>query len=183
DLLTQSAYDYLSAWFEHDTIKCLLAYYASIGTFAGPKSPGTAYVLIQHLMGEHQGAGGWGFVPGGMGGITAAIARSGARFGMQITTQAPVAEVLVNAGRVQGVRTLDGREFRARVVACNAAATTLFRRLVAPRHLPADLLREIDTFRTFSTAFPRAISSPGNSRPISCSGSVPHPIGRTTALR
>jgi phytoene dehydrogenase-like protein len=159
DLLTQSAYDYLSAWFEHDTIKCVLAYYASIGTFAGPKSPGTAYVLMHHLMGEHQGAGGWGFVRGGMGAITAAIARSAARFGMQIITQAPVAEVLVNAGRAQGVRTVDGREFRARVVASNAAATTLFRRLVAARHLPAELLREIDTFRTFSTAFKMNIAA------------------------
>src|SRR5437016_904865 len=159
DLLTQSAYDYLSAWFEHDTIKCLLAYYASIGTFAGPRSPGTAYVLMHHLMGEHQGAGGWGFVRGGMGGITAAIARSAARFGMQIATQAPVAEVLVSAGRAQGVRTVDGREFRARVVACNAAATTLFRRLLAPGHVPAELLREIDTFRTFSTAFKMNIAA------------------------
>ena len=153
DLLTQSAVDYLSAWFENDTIKSVLAYYASIGTFAGPKSPGTAYVIMHHLMGEHQGAGGWGFVRGGMGAITAAIARSGARFGMEIVTQAPVAEVLVSAGRVTGVRTADGRDFRARVVASNAAATTLFRRLIAPEHLPAELLREIDTFRTFSTAF------------------------------
>ena len=77
DLLTQSAYDYLSVWFENDIIKALLAYYASIGTFAGPKSPGTAYVIMHHLMGEHQGAGGWGFIRGGMGAITASIARSG----------------------------------------------------------------------------------------------------------
>src|SRR5215831_10133998 len=153
DLLTQSAYDYLSAWFEHDAIKCVLAYYASIGTFAGPKSPGTAYVLVHHLMGEHQGAGGWGFVRGGMGAITATIARSGARFGMEVLTHSPVAEVLVAGGRTTGVRTTDGREFRARVVVSNAAATTLFGRLVAPEHLPAELLREIDTFRTFSTAF------------------------------
>jgi phytoene dehydrogenase-like protein len=153
DLLTQSAYDYLSAWFEHDVIKCVLAYYGSIGTFAGPKTPGTAYVIMHHLMGEHQGAGGWGFVRGGMGAITAAIARSGARFGMQVLTQAPVAEVLVRNGRATGVRTVDGREFHARVVVSNAAATTLFRRLLAPEHLPAELLRDIDTFRTFSTAF------------------------------
>jgi phytoene dehydrogenase-like protein len=153
DLLTQSAYDYLSAWFEHDTIKSVLAYYASIGTFAGPKSPGTAYVLMHHLMGEHQGAGGWGFVRGGMGAITASIARSAARFGMQVMTEAPVAEVLVKDGRATGVRTADGREFHARVVACNAAAGTLFRKLLAPEHLPAELLRDIDTFRTFSTAF------------------------------
>ncbi len=153
DLLSQSAYDYLCAWFEHDTIRSLLAYYASIGTFAGPRSPGTAYVIMHHLMGEHEGAAGWGFVRGGMGAITAAIARSGARHGMEVLTDAPVAEVLVRDGRARGVRTADGREFHARVIACNAAATTLFRRLVAPAHLPAELLRGIDTFRTFSTAF------------------------------
>src|SRR6202008_3707127 len=129
DLLTQSAYDYLAAWFEHDTIRSLLAYYASIGTFAGPKSPGTAYVIMHHLMGEHEGAGGWGFVRGGMGAITAAIARSGARFGMEVLTDAPVAEVLVRDGRATGVRTADGREFHARAIACNAAAPTLYKRL------------------------------------------------------
>jgi phytoene dehydrogenase-like protein len=153
DLLTQSAYDYLSAWFENDIVKSVLAYYASIGTFAGPKSPGTAYVIMHHLMGEHQGAGGWGFVRGGMGAITASIARSGARFGMQVMTQAAVAEVLVSGARATGVRTTDGRELHAKVVVSNAAATTLFRRLVAPAHLPPELLRDIDTFRTFSTAF------------------------------
>jgi len=152
DLLTQSAYDYLSAWFEHDVIKSVLAYYASIGTFAGPKSPGTAYVILHHLMGEHEGAGGWGFVRGGMGAIPAAIARSGARFGMEVMTQAAVAEVLVKDGRATGVRLSDGREFHSRVIACNAAAPTLFRQLIAPGHLPEELLRDIDTFRTFSTA-------------------------------
>ena len=70
DLLTQSADDYLSAWFENDIIRSVLAYYACIGTFAGPKSPGTAYVIMHHLMGEHAGAGGWGFIRGGMGAIT-----------------------------------------------------------------------------------------------------------------
>jgi phytoene dehydrogenase-like protein len=73
DLLTQSVYDYLSRWFENDTIKAVLAYYASIGTFAGPKSPATAYVLMHHVMGEHAGAGGWGFIRGGMGAISDSI--------------------------------------------------------------------------------------------------------------
>ncbi|MDI1345536.1 MAG: NAD(P)/FAD-dependent oxidoreductase, partial [Pseudolabrys sp.] len=67
DLMTQSVYDYLGRWFESDTIKALFGYYASIGTFAGPKSPSTAYVLLHHVMGEHAGAGGWGFIRGGMG--------------------------------------------------------------------------------------------------------------------
>jgi len=159
DLLAQSAYDYLSVWFEHDVIKSVLAYYASIGTFAGPRSPGTAYVIMHHLLGEHQGAGGWGFVRGGMGAITAAIARSGERFGMQIVTDAPVAEVQVRNGRATGVRTTDGREWQARLVASNATAKTLFRRLIAPEHLPPELLREIDAFRTFSTAFKMNIAA------------------------
>jgi len=153
DLLSQSAYDFLSAWFESDVIKSVLAYYASIGTFAGPRSPGTAYVLMHHMMGEHQGAGGWGFVRGGMGAITAAIARSGQRFGMEVLTDAPVAEVLVSDGRATGVRTTDGRDFRAKLVASNANAKTLFRRLVAPKHVPPEILSEVDSYRTFSTAF------------------------------
>jgi phytoene dehydrogenase-like protein len=159
DLLTQSAYDYLSVWFESDAVRSLLAYYACIGTFAGPRSPGTAYVILHHLMGEHQGAGGWGFVRGGMGAITQAIARSGARFGMQVLTNAAVAEVLVSAGRVTGVRTADGRDFTARVVVSNANARTLFRQLLRPELLPAELLAEIDAFRTFSTAFKMNIAA------------------------
>jgi phytoene dehydrogenase-like protein len=159
DLLSQSAYDYLSNWFESDVIKSVLAYYASIGTFAGPRSPGTAYVLMHHLMGEHQGAGGWGFVRGGMGAITAAIARSGQRFGMEVLTDAPVAEVLVSNGRATGVRTVDGREYRAKIVASNANVKTLFRRLVAPRHVPEEVLSEVDSYRTFSTAFKMNIAA------------------------
>ncbi len=159
DLLTQSAYDYLSVWFDSDVVKTVLAYYACIGTFAGPRSPGTAYVILHHLMGEHAGAGGWGFIRGGMGGITQAIARSAQRFGMQVMTDAAVAEVLVSNGRVSGVRTADGRQFSARAVVSNADARTLFRRLLKPQHLPAELLAEIDAFRTFSTAFKMNIAA------------------------
>jgi len=153
DLLTQSAYDYLSVWFESDAVKSVLAYYASIGTFAGPRSPGTAYVILHHLMGEHEGAGGWGFIRGGMGAIPAAIARSGARHGLEVLADAPVAAIEVVDGRARGVRTTDGRSFSAPVVVANANAKTLFRRLLAPEHLPAELLADIDAFRTFSTAF------------------------------
>ncbi|HYB65438.1 MAG TPA: NAD(P)/FAD-dependent oxidoreductase [Steroidobacteraceae bacterium] len=159
DLLTQSAYDYLSVWFESDVIKAVLGYYACIGTFAGPRSPGTAYVILHHLMGEHAGAGGWGFIRGGMGTISQAIARSGQRFGMEILTNASVAEVRVVDGRVRGVATADGREFNSRLVVSNADARTLFRRLLRPEHLPPELLAEIDAFRTFSTAFKMNIAA------------------------
>jgi phytoene dehydrogenase-like protein len=159
DLLTQSAYDYLSVWFESDVIKAVLGYYACIGTFAGPRSPGTAYVILHHLLGEHAGAGGWGFIRGGMGAISEAIAASGRRHGMEILTNAPVAEVLVVDGRARGVRTTDGREFRATVVVSNANAKTLFRQLLKAEHLPAELLADIDAFRTFSTAFKMNIAA------------------------
>ena len=159
DLLTQSAYDYLSAWFEHDVIKTVLAYYCCIGTFAGPKSPGTAYVIMHHLMGEHSGAGGWGFIRGGMGAISASIARSGGRFGLTVLTGSPVAAVTVSGGRATGVRLEDGRELRARAVVSNVPATTLFRRLVPAEHLPEDLIRQIASFRTFSTAFKMNIAA------------------------
>src|ERR1700752_4158561 len=146
DLMTMSADDYLSEWFESSEIKAVLAYYCGIGTFVGPKSPGSAYVVMHHVMGEHAGAGGWGFIRGGMGAITQAIARSGQRFGMEVLTSAPVAEARVADGRVRGVRTADGREFTARVVVSNANAKTLFRHLVRPEHLPAELLAEVDAF-------------------------------------
>ncbi|MFI4988783.1 MAG: phytoene desaturase family protein [Alphaproteobacteria bacterium] len=159
DLLTQSAYDYLSNWFESDIIKTVLAYYASIGTFAGPKSPGSAYVIMHHVMGEHQGAGGWGFIRGGMGSITQAMAASGKRFGLEVLTDAAVAEVVIANGRANGVRTADGRSFSAKAVVSNANCKTLFLKLVAEAALPGDFVEEIRRFRTFSTAFKMNIAA------------------------
>lgn len=153
DLLTQSAYDYLSQWFESDVVKAVFAYYASIGTFASPKTPGSAYVLLHHLMGEHEGAGGWGFVRGGMGAITQAIAESGARFGMEVKTDSPIAKVLVEEGRAVGVVTETGEEYRAAIVASNMNAKPLMLRLVGRDRLPADYVRDLEGFRTTSTAF------------------------------
>ncbi|MBI1775889.1 MAG: NAD(P)/FAD-dependent oxidoreductase [Proteobacteria bacterium] len=153
DLMTQSVYDYLSRWFESDVTKAVLAYYASIGTFAGPKSPGTAYVLMHHLMGEHEGAGGWGFVKGGMGAISNAIADSGRRFGLEVRTEAPVAQVRVREGRATGVVLASGEEIEAGIVASNAHCKLLFLKLVDRSLLPAEFVAEIESFRTFSTAF------------------------------
>jgi len=153
DLLSLSAYDYLSRWFESDIIKALFAYYASIGTFAGPRSPGSAYVIMHHVMGEHEGAAGWGFVRGGMGTISKAIAASGARFGVEVKTSAAVAEVRVRNGRAVGVLTEAGDAYEAKTVVCNANAKVLYRKLVAAEHLPSGFLAEIDSFRTFSSAF------------------------------
>jgi phytoene dehydrogenase-like protein len=153
DLMTMSADDFLSRWFEHSVTRAALAYYCSIGTFAGPKTPGSAYVVLHHLMGEHEGAGGWGFVRGGMGAISEAIAASGRHHGMEILTDAEVTRVEVNDGRIASVVTSNGNEYRARAVASNTSCKVLFDHLVEPAHLPDDFLQHIRNYRTFSTAF------------------------------
>ena len=117
-----SADDYLARWFEHGVTRAVLGYYCSIGTFAGPKTPGSAYVVMHHIMGEHEGAGGWGFIRGGMGAISEAIAESGRRHGMEIRTDAEVVKVEVAAGRATRVVTADGEHSRrARSPAMRAA--------------------------------------------------------------
>lgn len=153
DLMTMSADEYLSEWFERSEVKAALAYYSGIGTFAGPKSPGSAYVIMHHVMGEHAGAGGWGFIRGGMGAITSAIARSAMDKGVLIKTDAPVSSIETANGRVSGVVLANGDRFRADTVACNVSAKVTFTKLVDRRQLPAEFLRDIDHYRTFSTAF------------------------------
>lgn len=153
DLMTMSADDFLSRWFEHSVTRAVLGYYCSIGTFAGPKTPGSAYVVLHHIMGEHEGAGGWGFIRGGMGAITEAIAESGRRHGMEVRTDAEVSKVEVAGGRVSKVVTAGGDEYTAGAVVCNASCKVLFDKLIAPEHLPGDFLKHIRDYRTFSTAF------------------------------
>jgi phytoene dehydrogenase-like protein len=153
DLMTMSADDFLSRWFEHSVTRAALAYYCCIGTFAGPKTPGSAYVVLHHLMGVHEGAGGWGFIRGGMGAISEAIAESGRRHGMKVVTDAEVTRVETSAGRVTRVVTRSGDEYRARAVASNASCKVLFDQLLDPADLPDDFLKHIKNYRTYSTAF------------------------------
>jgi phytoene dehydrogenase-like protein len=153
DLMTMSADEYLSEWFESTEVKAALAYYAGIGTFAGPKSPGSAYVILHHLMGEHAGAGGWGFIRGGMGSITSAIAQSAQTKGVIIRTNAAVAGIGTADGKVTSVTLANGDRFVASVVACNLSAKVTFTKLVDRTQLPAEFIRDIDNYRTFSTAF------------------------------
>jgi len=153
DMLTMSAYDFLSEWFVDDRIKAVLAYYASIGTFAGPKTPGSAYVIMHHIMGENAGAGGWGFVKGGMGSISDSLASAAREAGAEIQTDSAIAEVRVGNGRVTGVTTTDGRAYESERVISNVNAKTLYLQLVGKQHLPAEVVADITHYRTFSTAF------------------------------
>jgi len=153
DLMTMSADDYLSEWFENTHVKAVLAYYAGIGTFAGPRTPGSAYVIMHHVMGEHAGAGGWGFVRGGMGTITQAIAAAGREKGMEIRTEAAVIAIDTAGGRATGVTLADGTRITAPIVASNLSAKLTFLRLLPEDQLPAPFVRDLKAYRTFSTAF------------------------------
>ena len=153
DLMTESISDYLDRYFESDQVKAVLAYYGSIGTFAGPRTPGTAYVLLHHLMGEHEGAGGWGFIRGGMGAISQAIARSAARWGMTVRLGAEIARVTIKDGRTAGVVLQSGEELSAKVVVSNADPKRTFLGMVDPRELPSEFLDEVRSYKTYSTAF------------------------------
>jgi len=153
DLMTQSTADFLDRWFESDQLKATLAYYGSIGTFSGPSTPGSAYVLLHHLMGEHEGAGGWGFVRGGMGGVTQSLAGAARSYGATIETEAPVERVLVVEGRARGVVLEDGRSFRAKVVISGADPKTTYLKLIGRDLLDPEIVEDVESFRTYSTAF------------------------------
>lgn len=153
DLLTLSADEFLSGWFESTEVKAVLAYYSGIGTFTGPKSPGSAYVTVHHLLGEHAGAGGWGFIRGGMGTISTSIARAGERHGMAVRTNAEVIAIDTSGGRTTGVTLADGTRIAAPVVASNASCKVTFLSLVDEKALPDDFVAAIKRYRTFSTAF------------------------------
>ncbi|MCK0198759.1 NAD(P)/FAD-dependent oxidoreductase [Ancylobacter sp. 6x-1] len=153
DMLTMSAYDFLREWFDDERVMAVLAYYASIGTFAGPKSPGSAYVIMHHIMGEHEGAGGWGFIKGGMGSITQALAAAAREKGVDIVTGAAIEEVRVSGGRATAVSTKGGETYAAKTIISNASAKILYLDLVGAEHLPEEVVREIRGYRTFSTAF------------------------------
>ncbi len=155
DLLTLSAYDYLSRWFESEQMLAALGSYASgSGGNIGPKSPGSAYVLARPFLRDQTTAAGRnGQVRGGMGAISAAIARSGARFGLDTRVDAEVKRVVVENGRARGVELASGEVLRSDIVIANANAKTTFLKLVAPEHLPAPFVQNIRDFRTSSTSF------------------------------
>ncbi len=106
-IFTQSASEFLDEWFESEQLKVTLATDGVIGANGGPRSPGTAYILLHHCMGGVNGHRGlWGFVRGGMGTVSNAIADSARSRGVVIRTSAPVEKILVDrsgGGRVQGV--------------------------------------------------------------------------------
>jgi phytoene dehydrogenase-like protein len=143
-LLTGSIADLAERYFKSDAVRGVLAVSGVIGTWAGPRSPGTAYVMLHHHLGGADGKpGGWGFPRGGMGGVTAALAAAARSAGAEIRTGAEVARIRTAAGTVRGVTLASGRQIDAPVVVTTAHPQISFLRLLDPAELPADFVADI----------------------------------------
>lgn len=147
-LMTMSSADFLDEWFEYEPLKATKSASGIIGTFLGPRSPGTAYVLLHHYMGEIDGAfRAWGFARGGTGAISEAIAGAARAAGVTIRTEAPVARVMTRRGRALGVALENGDEFRAARVISALDPRRTFLQLLQPSELPEDLVDGLRRYR------------------------------------
>jgi phytoene dehydrogenase-like protein len=145
---TQSVRDFLEERFESEHIKTTLATDGVIGANGGPSTPGTAYVLLHHVMGSAAGPRGlWGFVRGGMGGISQALAGAASARGAVIRTNAEVRKIVVRDGRAVGVALADGEEVRARIVISNADPKRTFLGLIDPSDLDEEFRSEVEKIR------------------------------------
>jgi phytoene dehydrogenase-like protein len=151
DLMTMSAADFLGNFFVDDRIKGALALGSVIGAWCGPMSPGSAYVLLHHRMGETDGVtGAWGFVRGGMGALSECIASAARAAGAEIRTDADVVSIDVTDGRATGVTLSDGTVIMTEVVASSAHPHTTFLSLVGKEQLPTEFVQDIEAFRSRS---------------------------------
>jgi phytoene dehydrogenase-like protein len=147
-LTKKSIAEVLDEYFESDALKAVLCVGGVIGTNAGPRTPGTAYVKYHHILGKiggHQGA--WGYVRGGMGAVSQAIASAAREAGAEILTDAEVGNVDIRDGSATGVHLFDGRSFDADVVLSNADPQRTYLGLVGGKHLPDDLVEGVERMR------------------------------------
>jgi phytoene dehydrogenase-like protein len=148
-IFTMSVADLLDDWFEHEGLKGSIASTGVVGVWAGPRTPGTAYNLLHHALGEIDGiSGGWGQVIGGMGAISMAIARAAEDAGAVIRTDAEVASIDIRDGRTVGVTLADGSELRAPVVASGAHPKTTVLDLAGGEHFPDEVASDMRRYRT-----------------------------------
>jgi phytoene dehydrogenase-like protein len=181
EILTGAARPILDRWFESEQLKATLATDAIIGAMASPSMPGTAYVLFHHVMGETNGKRGvWGYVRGGMGGLTQALAGAARDLGVEIRCDAEVGRILVRAGAVRGVALTSDEEFQAPVVASNADAHVTFTRLLDPKLLPPAFAEAVNriNYDSASLKINVALNELPNFR--ACPGVEPGPQHRGT---
>lgn len=154
DLFAKSARQVLDGWFESEAVKAAFGFDAVVGNYASPDTPGSAYVLLHHVFGEANGVkGAWGHAVGGMGAITQRMREACEEAGVEISTDAPVARVLVDNGRAVGVRLESGEEIFAGIVAANVGPKLLYDRLVDEGDLDPEFRRRIRGFKAGSGTF------------------------------
>lgn len=171
-MLTMSAVDFLSEWFEAEQLIAPMSISGIIGTFLGIRSPGTAYVLLHHYMGEIDGSfRAWGLAEGGTGRVSLAIADAARAYGAEIRTEAPTEEILIEGGRAVGVILEGGEEIRARHVVSSVDPRRTFLGLVGERHLDDDFTQAIHRYKLRGSSgkvnlaldgLPEFVARPGN---------------------
>lgn len=144
ELLTGAARPILERWFEAEVLRATLATDGIIGAFASPSYPGTAYVLLHHVMGEAGGSRGvWGYVQGGMGGLADALEKACLDLHVEIRREASVKRILVNQGRACGVVLEDDSLLEAPIVASSVDAHLTFERFLVPDELPCEFRKAV----------------------------------------
>ena len=147
-LMTMSAVDFLDQWFETDVLKATMSASGIIGTFLGVRSPGTAYVLLHHYMGEIDGAfRSWGLSRGGTGAISNAIADAAREAGAEIRTEAPIAKIILKNGQAKGVVLENGDEIYADIISSSVDPRLTFMKMVGEEHLPTDFVGDIKRYK------------------------------------
>src|SRR5450432_362207 len=147
-LMTMSAVDFLDQWFETDVLKATMSASGIIGTFLGVRSPGTAYVLLHHYMGEIDGAfRAWGFARGGTGAISNAIADAARELGVEIKTQVAIAQILVRDGKAVGVATTSGDEYYASVISSSVDPNLTFTKMIEPGNLQEEFMEGVRRYK------------------------------------
>src|ERR1043166_3348209 len=147
-LMTMSAIDFLDQWFETDVLKATMSASGIIGTFLGVRSPGTAYVLLHHYMGEIDGAfRSWGFSRGGTGAISNAIAEAAREAGVEIRTKAGIAKILLKGRRAIGVVTESGDEIYGEIISSSVDPNLTFLKMIGEHDLPGEFVEEVKRYK------------------------------------
>jgi phytoene dehydrogenase-like protein len=147
-LMTMSAVDFLDQWFETDVLKATMSASGIIGTFLGVRSPGTAYVLLHHYMGEIDGAfRSWGLSRGGTGAISEAIAGAAREAGVEIRTETAVSKIIVKDGAAAGVVLSNGDYLTADVVSSSVDPNLTFLKMVGTEHLADEFVEDVRRYK------------------------------------
>jgi phytoene dehydrogenase-like protein len=181
EILSGPARQILDRWFESEQLKATLATDAVIGAMASPSMPGTAYVLFHHVMGETNGKRGvWGYVRGGMGGLSEALAAAARDLGVDIRCNAEVANILLKDGAAAGVTLANGDQFHAPVIASNLDAHLTFERLLDPSRLPPEFAAAVQRINYDSASLKINVALAELPDFLACPGITPGPHHRGT---